>query len=43
MHPPWPIRLMQRLPILQRIPARVFGLGFQPEHVRDAIRKAGRG
>jgi len=40
MHPPWPIRLMQRLPILQRIPARVFGLGFQPEHVRDAIRNA---
>jgi 2-polyprenyl-6-methoxyphenol hydroxylase-like FAD-dependent oxidoreductase len=30
----WPIRLMQRFPVLQRIPAHVMGLGFRPEHVR---------
>ena len=30
---PWIIRLMQRLPILQRIPARLIGMGFRPEHV----------
>ncbi len=31
---PWPIRLAQRWPVLQRIPARVVGVGFQPEHVQ---------
>lgn len=31
---PWPIRLMQAWPWLQRLPARVIGLGFRPEHVR---------
>jgi len=30
----WPIRLMQRFPVLQRIPARIMGLGFRPEHAR---------
>jgi 2-polyprenyl-6-methoxyphenol hydroxylase-like FAD-dependent oxidoreductase len=30
----WPIRLMQWLPMLRRIPARIMGLGFRPEHVR---------
>jgi len=28
------IKLMQRFPILQRVPARVIGMGFRPEHVR---------
>ena len=28
------LRLMQRWPFLQRIPARVLGMGFRPEHVR---------
>jgi len=28
------VRLMQRVPWLQRLPARVIGLGFRPEHVR---------
>jgi hypothetical protein len=28
------LRLMQRWPWLQRIPARVLGMGFRPEHVR---------
>jgi len=31
---PLPVRLMQRWPILRRIPARLIGLGFRPEHVR---------
>jgi 2-polyprenyl-6-methoxyphenol hydroxylase-like FAD-dependent oxidoreductase len=30
----WPIRLMQRFPVLRRIPARVIGMGFRPEHTR---------
>jgi 2-polyprenyl-6-methoxyphenol hydroxylase-like FAD-dependent oxidoreductase len=34
--PPAVLRLMQRWPWLQRIPARVLGLGFRPEHVRTA-------
>lgn len=31
---PWPLRLLQRFPVLRRIPARVVGVGFRPEHVR---------
>jgi len=31
---PLPLRLMQRWPWLRRIPARVIGMGFRPEHVR---------
>jgi 2-polyprenyl-6-methoxyphenol hydroxylase-like FAD-dependent oxidoreductase len=30
---PWPMRLVQRLPFLRDIPARLVGLGFRPEHV----------
>jgi 2-polyprenyl-6-methoxyphenol hydroxylase-like FAD-dependent oxidoreductase len=42
--PPLPLRLVQRFPILQRIPARVFGLGVRRESVADFIRegKGGR-
>jgi 2-polyprenyl-6-methoxyphenol hydroxylase-like FAD-dependent oxidoreductase len=32
--PPWPVKLLARWPVLQRIPARAIGLGFRPEHVR---------
>ncbi|MBV8062652.1 MAG: FAD-dependent oxidoreductase [Nevskia sp.] len=32
--PPWPMRLVGRMPLLQRIPARLLGLGFRPEHIR---------
>ncbi|MBX9585306.1 MAG: FAD-dependent oxidoreductase [Gemmataceae bacterium] len=32
--PPLPVRLMERFPVLRRIPARVIGVGFRPEHVR---------
>jgi 2-polyprenyl-6-methoxyphenol hydroxylase-like FAD-dependent oxidoreductase len=35
LSPPWPLRLLARLPILQRIPARLIGMGFRPEHVRS--------
>jgi 2-polyprenyl-6-methoxyphenol hydroxylase-like FAD-dependent oxidoreductase len=31
---PWPLRLLGKYPILQRIPARLVGVGFRPEHVR---------
>lgn len=31
---PWPLRLFQRFPVLRRIPARLIGLGFRPEHVK---------
>jgi 2-polyprenyl-6-methoxyphenol hydroxylase-like FAD-dependent oxidoreductase len=30
---PWPLRLFNRWPILRRLPARVIGIGFRPEHV----------
>jgi 2-polyprenyl-6-methoxyphenol hydroxylase-like FAD-dependent oxidoreductase len=32
--PPLPLRLFAKLPFLQRIPARLIGMGFRPEHVR---------
>ncbi len=38
--PPLALRLMQQYPILQRIPARVVGLGVRREHVADFIRNA---
>jgi 2-polyprenyl-6-methoxyphenol hydroxylase-like FAD-dependent oxidoreductase len=31
--PPFPIKLMTWFPILRRIPARVIGMGFRPEHI----------
>jgi 2-polyprenyl-6-methoxyphenol hydroxylase-like FAD-dependent oxidoreductase len=33
MSPPLPIKLLERWPFLRRIPARVIGIGFRPEHV----------
>ena len=30
---PWPIKLMQSWPALRRIPARIIGIGFRPEHI----------
>ena len=32
--PPALLRLVGRFPLLQRIPARVIGMGFRPEHIR---------
>lgn len=34
--PPLALRLLTGLPILSRIPARLLGLGFRPEHVTSA-------
>jgi 2-polyprenyl-6-methoxyphenol hydroxylase-like FAD-dependent oxidoreductase len=31
---PWPLKLFNRWPFLRRIPARLVGVGFRPEHVR---------
>jgi 2-polyprenyl-6-methoxyphenol hydroxylase-like FAD-dependent oxidoreductase len=31
---PLPLRLLRWFPFLRRIPARLFGVGFRPEHVR---------
>src|SRR5262245_59197034 len=33
--PPLPVRLLNRFPILRRIPARIVGIGFRPEQVRS--------
>jgi 2-polyprenyl-6-methoxyphenol hydroxylase-like FAD-dependent oxidoreductase len=35
MTPPWAVRLFDRLPWLQRIPARIVGVGVRPEHIRS--------
>jgi 2-polyprenyl-6-methoxyphenol hydroxylase-like FAD-dependent oxidoreductase len=31
---PLPLRMLNRFPVLRRIPARLIGMGFRPEHVR---------
>jgi 2-polyprenyl-6-methoxyphenol hydroxylase-like FAD-dependent oxidoreductase len=31
---PWPLRLLRRFPTLRRLPARLIGIGFRPEHVK---------
>jgi len=33
--PPLFARLLDRIKLLRRIPARVVGMGFRPEHVRS--------
>jgi 2-polyprenyl-6-methoxyphenol hydroxylase-like FAD-dependent oxidoreductase len=35
---PWPLKLLRRFPSLRRIPARLIGMGFRPEHVRTPDR-----
>jgi 2-polyprenyl-6-methoxyphenol hydroxylase-like FAD-dependent oxidoreductase len=32
---PWPIRLLDRFPLLRRIPGRLIGLGIRREHIRS--------
>ena len=39
---PFPVRLLQRFPVLRRIPARLVGIGVRPEHVRTPNAFAGR-
>jgi len=34
LSPPLPVRLLARFPFLRRIPARLIGIGFRPEHVK---------
>jgi 2-polyprenyl-6-methoxyphenol hydroxylase-like FAD-dependent oxidoreductase len=34
-HPPALLALLARVPLLRRLPARMVGLGFRPEHVRS--------
>jgi 2-polyprenyl-6-methoxyphenol hydroxylase-like FAD-dependent oxidoreductase len=36
---PWPLKLLRRWPILRRIPARIIGVGFRPEHIKTSILK----
>ncbi len=40
---PWPLRLLRSFPVLRRIPARLIGMGFRPEHVRTPDVHAGNG
>ena len=30
----WPLKLLRRFPFLRRLPARLIGIGFRPEHVK---------
>jgi 2-polyprenyl-6-methoxyphenol hydroxylase-like FAD-dependent oxidoreductase len=39
--PPWPIRLLDRWPLLRRLPARVVGIGFRPERVVSVVAVTG--
>jgi len=34
---PWPLKLLRRWPILRRIPARIIGVGFRPEHIKTSM------
>lgn len=36
--PPFALRLVQRFPILRRIPARLIGMGVRPEHIGPELR-----
>lgn len=33
---PWLFKLLDRFPVLRRVPARLLGVGFRPEHVHTA-------
>ena len=38
--PPLAAKLLDRIPLLRRIPAQIIGMGFRPEHVRSPEAKA---
>ena len=40
---PWPLRLVNDWQVLRRIPARVIGMGFRPEHIRTPENSRARG
>ncbi len=40
---PWPAKLLNAIPLLRRIPARVVGMGFRMEHVAPALRPGRQG
>jgi hypothetical protein len=40
--PPFILTMFNRLPILRRIPARLIGMGFRPEHVHSPELKPGQ-
>jgi hypothetical protein len=31
---PLVVRMLDRYPVLRRLPARIIGMGFRPEHIR---------
>jgi hypothetical protein len=37
---PLPLKLLRRFPVLRRIPARLIGMGFRPEHIRFRAARA---
>ena len=37
LDPPLPRRLVTRVPVLQRLMARLLGIGVRPEHVRSRV------
>ena len=37
--PPLPLRIISRVPLLQRTPARIIGVGVRPEHIETAAAK----
>ena len=37
LHVPLPIRIVTALPALQRLAARLLGMGVRPEHVRSPV------
>jgi 2-polyprenyl-6-methoxyphenol hydroxylase-like FAD-dependent oxidoreductase len=39
---PWMLRIARHLPFLTRIPARIVGLGFRPEHIAPEQRAASK-
>lgn len=41
-HVPFAVKLLDRVPLLRRIPGRILGLGFGREHVRSPLAGAGR-
>ncbi len=42
LKPSLAVKLFARLPVLRRIPARLIGLGFRPEHVHTPVAPPGR-